>query len=197
MNWPAFFLACFIVGFALSALSFALSAFRVHLHLHLPFGHAAHVHASHAAAHGHAADGGVSIFNFSTITAFLAWFGGAGFLLTSQFRWWAGPSLLVATGVGLLGAFAVFVVMVRVLWSPDENMRSADYRMVGVLGRVSSAIRADGIGEVIYSLGGTRHSCGARSSDGTTIEKGTEVVVMAYDRGIASVRRWVDFEEQT
>jgi len=58
-------------------------------------------------------------------------------------------------------------------------------------------IRADGVGEVMYSLGGTRHSCGARSSDGTTIEKGTEVVVTAYDRGIASVRRWADFEEQT
>ena len=196
MTLPAFFLACFVIGLVLSALSFALSALNLHLHLHLPFGHAHAAHpAAHRAGHGHA--DGVSPINFSTLMAFLAWFGGAGFLLTSQFRWWAGPALLVATGVGLAGALAVFAVMARVLWSPEENMRSVDYHMVGVLGRVSSPIRADGIGEVIYSLGGTRHACGARSDDGAPIEKGAEVIVTAYEHGIASVRRFVDFEQHT
>jgi hypothetical protein len=82
--------------------------------------------------------------------------------------------------------------MVRVLWSPNENMQSADYRMVGVLGRVGHPIRESGTGELIYSLGGSRHSCGARSADGRAIAKGTEVVVTAYDRGIAYVRCWDD-----
>ncbi len=36
MNWPALFLGCFVVGFALSALSLALSPLRLHVHLHLP-----------------------------------------------------------------------------------------------------------------------------------------------------------------
>ena len=31
--------------------------------------------------------------------------------------------------------------MAKVLWSPNENMQSADYHMVGVLGRLSQPIR--------------------------------------------------------
>jgi len=37
--------------------------------------------------------------------------------------------------------------MAKVLWSPNENMQSADYHMVGVLGRLSQPIRVGGIGE--------------------------------------------------
>jgi len=189
MSWPALFLGCFVVGFALSALSFATSVIGLHLHVHVPFGHHAHV------PHGHAgpADASVSPVNFATLMAFLAWFGGTGYLLTSQFRWLALPALVLATLAGGAGAFAVFWVMAHVLWSPRENMQSADYRMVGVLGRVGHSIREGGTGELIYSHGGTRHSCGARSADGRAIERGAEVVVTAYDRGIAYVRRWDEF----
>ena len=146
MTWPALFLGCFVVGFALSALSLALSPLRIHAHLHLPFVH------HPATSHVHA---------------------GPGF-------------------AGCIGAFAVFWVMAHVLWSPNENMQSADYRMVGVLGRIGHSIRDGGTGELIYSHGGTRHSCGARSADGFAIPHGAEVVVTAYDHGIAYVRRWDD-----
>jgi hypothetical protein len=71
-------------------------------------------------------------------------------------------------------------------------MKGADYHMVGVLGRLSNPIREAGTGELIYSHGGTRHSCGARSADGQAIAKGAEVVVTAYDRGIAYVKPWDD-----
>ena len=187
MNWPAVFLACFVVGFVLSALSFALSRIHLHLHVHVPFVHHLHVPSGHVV---HAARGGVSPINFATMMAFLAWFGGTGYLLTSEFRWLAIPALALATLAGGIGAFAVFWVMAHVLWSPNENMQSADYQMVGVLGRIGHSIRGGGTGELIYSHGGTRHSCGARSADGRSIESGAEVVVTAYDRGIAHVRRW-------
>ncbi|MEP7310298.1 MAG: hypothetical protein ABJA98_32745 [Acidobacteriota bacterium] len=189
MNWPAFFLGCFVVGFALSALSLALSPLRLHVHVHLPFVHhlaVPHVHAGSAGA------GAIGPVNFATVMAFLAWFGGTGFLLTSQLRWLVLPALVLATLSGGVGAFAVFWVMAHVLWSPDENMQSADYQMVGVLGRIGHSIRAGGTGELIYSHAGTRHSCGARSADGLAIPRGEEVVVTAYDRGIAYVRRWDD-----
>jgi len=106
------------------------------------------------------------------------------------------PALGLATFAGAVGASGVFWVMARVLWSPHENMRSADSRIIGALGRVNQTIRPDGIGEVIYSTGGIRRSCGARSADGAPIEKGAEVVVTAYDRGIASVRRWDDMNAE-
>jgi hypothetical protein len=71
-------------------------------------------------------------------------------------------------------------------------MQSADYHMVGVFGRLTQPIREGGIGELVYTQGRTRKSCGARSADGKPIEKDSEVVVTAYERGIASVRRWSD-----
>jgi membrane protein implicated in regulation of membrane protease activity len=187
MNWPAIFLGCFVVSFVLSALSFALSAIHLHFHVHVPFAH--HLQVRHGLA-SHGGHDGVSPSNFATSMAFLAWFGGTGYLLTSEFRWLAIPALTLATIAGGIGAFAVFWVMAHVLWSPDENMQSADYQMVGVLGRIGHSIRDGGTGELIYSHGGTRHSCGARSADGRAIENGAEVVVTAYDRGIAHVRRW-------
>lgn len=185
MTWPAFFLDCFVVGFTLSVVSFVAGVAGVHFHLHWPFGH----HAHGIAAHGR---GGPTALNPSTVMAFLAWFGGTGYLLTSQFRWIAVPALVVSTLAGLAGAGAVFLVMVRVLWSPRENMTLADTRMIGALGRVTVAIREGGIGEVVYVTGGTRKSCGARSADGQAIAKGTEVVITGHERGIAFVRRWED-----
>ena len=187
MNWPAIFLGCFVIGFGLSALSFALGFVHVHLHLHVPWVH--HLH-----GHVHAGPHAVSVapINFATTTAFLAWFGGAGYLLTSEFRWLALPAVMLSVAIGLCGGAIVFWLMARVLWSPDENMQSADFRMVGVLGRLSQPIREGGIGELIYSHGRARQSCGARSADGRPIEKGTEVVVTEYAGGIALVQRWSD-----
>ena len=112
MNWPAVFLGCFVLGFALSVLSLALSPLRVHLHLHLPFGHhGPHLHMPVPHGGGAHGESGVSPINFATLMAFLAWFGGTGYLLTSQFRWLAMPALVLAMLAGVAGAFAVFWVM--------------------------------------------------------------------------------------
>ena len=192
MNWQAMFLGCFVIGFLLSALSFALGAVHAHFHIHVPWGHHVHGNVFHG-GNVHA----VGPINFATVTAFLAWFGGTGFLLTTQFRWLAVPALLLAVVVGTIGATIVFWLMAHVLWSPDENMQSADYHMVGVLGRLTQPIRnGGGLGELVYAQGGTRKSCGARSADGQGIEKGAEVIVTGYDRGIASVRRYSDLAER-
>ena len=189
MSWPQIFLGCFVVGFVLSALSFAFGI--IDMHVHFPW--ETHVHVgSPPSAHMH----GLGPINFATITAFVAWFGGAGYLLITQFRWLTIPALVAAVPVGLTGAAIVFLLMAKVLWSPRENMQLADYHMIGVLGRLTQPIRAGGIGELVYTQGGTRKSCGATSADGTPIEKGTEVVVTAYERGIASVKRWSDLAEQ-
>lgn len=192
MNWQAFFLGCFVIGLALSALSFALGAMHAHFHIHVPWAHQIHGHVFHTGG----SPQGVGPINLATLTAFLAWFGGTGYLLTSEFRWLALPAILASIVPGVAGAGIVFWVMAHLLWSPRENMQSADYQMVGVLGRLSQPIRVGGIGELVYSHGGPRHSCGARSADGQAIEKGAEVVVTAYERGIASVRRWSDLAEE-
>jgi membrane protein implicated in regulation of membrane protease activity len=204
-TWADFYLICFAVGFLLSAISFIAGGMRWHLHLpHLPpgGGHVAsgHVGAGHApAAHGNAGNSTatkaghqaqISPFNFVTLTAFLAWFGGTGFLITRFSSIWFALGMLIALGAGLFGAAIVFLFLTRVLISHEENMDAADYEMVGVLGRISMSIRENGTGEIIYSQAGTRRTCGARSENGAAIEKGAEIVVTRYHKGLAYVRLW-------
>lgn len=210
MTWSDFYLTCFAVGFLLSAISFIAGGLRWQLHLpHFPHagGHvgAGHAGAGHAptAANNNAATGAhpghhapVSPFNFITLTAFLAWFGGTGFLITRFSSIWFALGLMIALGAGLFGAGIVFLFLTRVLISHEENMDSADYEMVGVLGRISMPIRENGTGEIIYSQAGTRRTCGARSENGNALEKGEEIVVTRYDKGIAYVRRWEEMNNE-
>ena len=79
----------------------------------------------------------VSPFNFVTLTAFLAWFGGTGYLLTRFSSVWVGLGLVFSVVSGLVGGGIIFLFLSRVLMSDEENMDPADYEMVGVLGRVS------------------------------------------------------------
>jgi membrane protein implicated in regulation of membrane protease activity len=130
--------------------------------------------------------------NFSTLMTFLAWFGGAGYLLTRYSDLWPIAALLAAIGVGWAGAAVVFWVMARVLWSPDENLDPDDYEVVGLIGRVSSPIRERGTGEILFQQAGARRVTGACSEDGTSIEKGVEVVITRYEKGLAYVRTWED-----
>lgn len=211
MTWADFYLICFAIGFLLSAISFIAGGLRWHVHLHFPGGHGpiGHIPAggaaggsfargSSAGGHSTAAQGtakagqtaNISPFNFITLTAFLAWFGGTGFLITRFSSVWFALGLLLSIAAGLVGAGIVFLFLTRVLISPEENMDAADYEMVGVLGRTSLPIREQGTGEIIYSQAGTRRTCGARSENGSAIEKGTEIVVTRYEKGIAYVRRW-------
>ena len=134
----------------------------------------------------------ISPFNFVTLAAFLAWFGGAGYLLTRYSSVWFLLGLGMALLSGLVGGSIVFLFISKVLTSEEENMDPADYDMVGVLGRTSLPIREGGTGEIIYSQAGTRRTCGARAENGSAIPKGTEVVVTRYDKGIAYVRLWTE-----
>ena len=202
--WSDFYLTCFAIGFLLSAISFISGGMRWHLHLpHFPHG-GGHGVGGHGGGHAPAGQGGegnnttahaghvspVSPFNFVTLTAFLAWFGGTGFLVTRFSSIWFALGLLIALAAGTLGAAIVFLFLTRVLISHEENMDAADYEMVGVLGRISMPIRENGTGEIIYSQAGTRRTCGARSESGNAIEKGAEIMVARYEKGIAYVKRW-------
>lgn len=209
MTWSDFYLICFAVGFCFSFFSFVFGSSRMgKLHLphfhghagHLPIAHGpvAHTPAGHV-AHGatHAAGGGqapkgatVSPFNPPSLAAFLAWFGGTGYLLTRFSAFWVGTALLLSVIAGLAGGLIIFLFLSKVLIADEEYLDPADFEMVGVLGKLSVPIREGGTGELIYSQMGTRRVCGARSEDGSAIAKGTEVVVTRYEKGIAYVQLW-------
>ena len=179
MTWADIYLACFFVGFILSLLS-VLGTF--HLHLGIVHFHIGHAHVPHA--------GGFSFLNFGTMVAFLAWFGGTGYLLTEYSALWFITGLAVSALIGLAGAALVFWLVAK--FASDDPLDPEDYRMEGVLGRVSSRIRAGGTGEMIFSQEGTRRSAPACSEDGSEIPNDAEVVVTRYEKGIAYVRRWED-----
>ena len=153
-------------------------------HLHLPHFHLHHgLHVSRG--------GGSSWFNLATIAAFLAWFGGTGYLLERYGTVWTYLALLISGMSGIGGAAIVFWFLWK-LSSHDEPLDPADYDMVGVLGKVASPIRAGGTGEMIYSRAGTRRATAVRCEEGSEIPRDTEVVVTRFEKGIAYVRRWDD-----
>ena len=197
MTWANFYLACFALGFVFSVLSFLLGGFRWHLPHALGGGHVhagPHVHLGHAGARvgsARVSRAEAPLLNPVSLAAFLAWFGGVGYLLSRFSSLWFVVGLGIALLSGVTGAGIIYLFLSRVLMSPDENLDPADYDMIGVLGHISMPIReGGGTGEIIYSQAGTRQTCGARAEDGTAIAKGTEVVVTRYEKGIAYVRLW-------
>jgi membrane protein implicated in regulation of membrane protease activity len=214
MTWSDFYLLCFLVGFSLSVLSFLAGAVHIHLpfKLHLPFhgGHAAgghigaHIGGGHAGAGTHAggaagkgatrgSTGHLSWLNATTAMAFLAWFGGVGYILATHSHLVALISLAFATLSGLAAGFVVFRFMARLMRDSQGEMNDWDYRLEGVVGTISMPIRETGTGEVIFEQDGARRSVSARCDAGAPIAKGIEVVIERYEHGIAYVRPWEEF----
>jgi hypothetical protein len=175
MTWELFFLGCFTFGFVLSLVGFLASSAHLHFHIH----------------HGvHGGSGGVAKFNFGTIAAFLTWFGGAGYILSSWGRIGLAFILIVAVAIGLIGAVIIFIFAAKVLAPGDRPLDPADYRIVGALGTVSSPVHPHGTGEMIFVQEGRRSAVPIRSESGSPIPSGREVVVTRYENGIAYVREW-------
>jgi hypothetical protein len=191
MSWESFYLVCFAAGFSLSVLALLGGLF------HWDFGHDFHwphfdAHAGHGPG-GHGAS--VSPWNFATLMAFLAWFGGMGYLLTGRGRLGYLLVLALALVSGVAGAAIVFGFLTKVLLKRERFLDAADFEMTGVLGRVTVPIRAGGTGEIVYSQAGTRRSAGARSESGAAIPRNSEVVVTRYEKGLAWVRPWEELAE--
>jgi hypothetical protein len=189
MSWSDIYLFCFLVGATLSVLSFLAGV----VHLHLPVKLHFHFHMPHPHGATHRGGPHISWFNASTVLAFLAWFGGVGYLMTKYSHVEAFFVVGIATLAGLAAGWFVLRFLIRLVGTSDEPLRESDRRIIGALGIVSMTIRENGTGEIIFPLGGGRRCSGARSEDGGPIEKGTEVVIERYEKGIAYVKRWEEF----
>jgi membrane protein implicated in regulation of membrane protease activity len=199
MTWSDFYLICFLVGFSLSVLSFLAGAVHIHLpfKMHLPFhgaGHGAHGGHSHgpssmsspSAAH-------ISWFNASSAMAFLAWFGGIGYILATHSRFIGVVVLAFAVAGGVTASWIVFKFMVKLMNAESSHLRDEDYRPEGLVCTVTMPVRDNGTGEIIFMQNGVRRSAGARSCDSQSLEKGAEVVIERYENGVAYVHRWEEF----
>jgi hypothetical protein len=193
------FLICFVFG-ALFALLSLLLGFAGHT-WHV--GHLPHIHLDHGADlgahpaghgmdaythldHGHGAgqsETHLPVLNISALLAFLTWFGAAGFLLTHLTGWSLLLVLPAALLAGLVGALVIGLILGRIM-AGERVMNPRDYQLEGTLAR------AGGVGEIIFSKGGTRRGEAARSLDGRALPRDTEVVVIDYAGGVALVESW-------
>ena len=169
MNWELFYLICFVVGFAFTALSFLSGT----LHLHLSccpiifmadteqgIPAAAHAGASfrifqphdHRRFPGMVRRDGIPAGPFRHIWVF------AGSCSPRWPDWLAQGSFLFSWP--------------NILMAHDYSLDPMDYEMVGVLGKVSGGIRANGTGEIIFEQEGARKACAARSEEREEIERG-------------------------
>lgn len=194
MNWEQLYLVCFGVGLVMSVV-FLLSGA---MHVHLPGkwgGHVIHAHGAAARQQGSYAHGltHVSPFNLFSMMAFLAWFGGAGYLLTHYYSVVAMAAFGFACVSGMVGGAVVFFFLTKVMLANERVLGDEDGAMVGVIGRVNSTIREAGTGEIVFTRNGKRGVSGARSESGAAIARNTEIVVTRYERGLAYVREWEEF----
>jgi hypothetical protein len=157
----------------------------------LDLGHDAGVDAGHAEV-GHADSGGhtgPSVLNLPTIMAFLTWFGGAGYIFTRTLGVGALLSVPMAVISGIVGGAIMFVLLTRLLWPMmSKPMSRSEYSLPGTPARVVSSIRAEGVGEIVYTKAGSRFTAGAKAADGQPVPKGAEVVIIKYERGLAYVQ---------
>lgn len=150
----------------------------------------AHAHASAlgqssvvAGILGSAAVWTLSWLNPLVFAAAALWFGAVGTLgtiLTAPL----GPVLGVALVAGLLGAGAVCALMASLARASTPPLQA---RAEGAVGVLNASIRSDGPGEVLYMLEGLQRSLSARAVDGALLPRGTAVMIVRRERGMAFV----------
>lgn len=181
----ALYLGSFLFGLLFAALSLLLGGSHL-AHHHGPLGHLP----ASAKHHGIGPEGAPGWLNSGTVLAFIAWFGGVGYLVRNGLDAYAWVSVLTGLLGGLGGAAIIGWFLLKVILPADQGMDPADFQLPGTLARVTSAIRAGGTGEIVYEQGGVRQVSAARSHNGRPLPRGTEVVVLGCERGVASVQAW-------
>src|SRR5258708_6726128 len=113
--------------------------------------------------------------NITAIVLFLAIFGGVGLLLEDKHQLTSLLAAAIAGASGLAGAAAVNRILVAII-SRERLMEPVTF--TGTLALVTIPIReGGGIGEIVYTIEGTRRCSGARTDDGRGIGTGPGVGV--------------------
>jgi hypothetical protein len=137
--------------------------------------------------------------NLYGLLTLLLLFGLLGYLLHNFTQVGDELSLLFALLVGAGGALLVSSLLSSLFFNREMGVLGPESSVLeGRLGKTSMAIRANGIGEIIYTnTQGGRHSMGARSADGEAIPVDSDIVILGTKNGIASVQPWDRFMANT
>lgn len=138
---------------------------------------------------GAALEGALSVFGLLT---FLLVFGLVGYLFHTLTSVVLAFVLLVAVVAGVVAAVAISTALNRLF--VETALDPATSRLEGRLATVSSVLRPGSIGEIVYSSETAgRQSVSARSVDDLPIPVDTEVVILEYAHGVATVQSWDSF----
>jgi hypothetical protein len=146
--------------------------------------------AHHALPHGHAGsltDIALGTFlNPSALLVGISMFGGLGYIALHFLFWPIIFALALAVPAGLGGTALVGAFMAK-LREDAGTMLDQDYSLAGTVAQVTITIAEGQVGEIVFVMGGVRRGEGARALGGGAIPKGTEVVILGYERGLALV----------
>jgi len=137
--------------------------------------------------HGTGDHGGNHLFNVTSILAFISWFGGVGYLVRNATGLGLVVALVLAVLAGFTAAWLVKLFFTRILRAGEEVLDPKDFQRVGTLARVTSTIRPGGVGEIVWEQRGARMVGSARSTADAVIARGTEVLILKVERGVAIV----------
>ena len=145
---------------------------------------AAHAPGSQAAGHGPAGamlGWALSWLSPLGLAGAALGFGGAGLLASLAVPAYAPAAAGMGAVAGAAGVRALVGAFVR---AETPALQAVPAGAEGVL---SAPIREDGVGEVIYTLEGLRRSAPARRVDGGLLPRGSRVVIVRREAGIAWV----------
>ena len=132
--------------------------------------------------------------NITSIALFLLGFGFFGFVFLNVLPGLLQLTLILAAIGGVIIAVLVLLLLSRLFGSSEGATVQDISDRTGMVGKVSTTIQENSLGEIIYiSPGGMRKSIPARSVDGRRLEREQEVVVVNYQHGIAEVDTWDHF----
>jgi hypothetical protein len=187
------FITCFIAGLGLSVVSFVSGLEHINVFDNVFHGHRV-FHMPRLVRHAAPKRAKTSMINAAAITAFLTWFGGGGLLLERLTPW---SRVLIVTGASVIGLAGGSLINSVINTLSRKESVAESLSMIGMIAKTIVPIRAgDGTGEIVFTHAGARRVCAARSEDARAIEKGTEVVVTKYERGIAYVITWAELSKE-
>jgi membrane protein implicated in regulation of membrane protease activity len=129
----------------------------------------------HGLDHDGDVGGGPGFLSTRVMASFMTAFGVGG--VVGRYYGFSHPAssgVGVAAGIVMAGIVYQFA---RLLYSQQASSELRVAGLIGQHGEVTVAIPANGVGEIIVSMGGERSAHIARSKDGASVPLGTEVVV--------------------
>jgi membrane protein implicated in regulation of membrane protease activity len=158
------YLVCFFLGFGFAVVSALLSG------VFDGAGHAApDLGSGHAPGLGHGGTHGEVQFSPLSpvvLAMFIATFGGSGLLFHRYLHWPAAAHIPLATVSGFVAAGVVFLFFYHVFRAAQSSSEAGAEEAVGQEAEITVAIPNHGLGEIAYTVRGTRYTNPAQSRDG-------------------------------